>query len=132
MNKASKKKDLKKKLTPVKITNIDFDKIKSTQDLEDFLKAQGAHFKIPDPEKDYEYQLKKLQVELVKLQSWIIKNQKRVIVIFEGRDASGKGGCHQAIHRTFKSSCHADHLHAQAYRIRKKTMVFSEIHPRIA
>ena len=86
MNKASKKKALKDKnrLTPVKITNSDFDEIKSAQDLENFLKAQGAHFKIPDPEKDYEYQLKKLQVELVKLQSWVIKNQKRVIVIFEG------------------------------------------------
>ncbi len=48
MNKASKKKALKDKnrLTPVKITNSDFDEIKSAQDLENFLKAQGAHFKI--------------------------------------------------------------------------------------
>lgn len=41
---------------------------------------------------DYEKRLKKLQVELVKLQSWVIKNNERVIVIFEGRDAAGKGG----------------------------------------
>ena len=110
MNKASKKKVLKDKnrLTPVKITNSDFDKIKSAQDLENFLKAQGAHFKIPDPAKDYEYQLKKLQVELVKLQSWVIKNQKRVIVIFEGRDTSGKGG---AIKRF------TEHLNPRAMRV---------------
>ena len=110
MNKPSKKKARKNKnkLTPVKITNSDFDEIKSAQDLEDFLKIKGAHFKIPDPEKDYEYQLKKLQVELVKLQSWVIKNQKRVIVIFEGRDTSGKGG---AIKRF------TEHLNPRAMRV---------------
>jgi len=46
---------------------------------------------------DYEKKLKKLQVELIKLQTWVIKNDKKVIVIFEGRDAAGKGG---AIRRT--------------------------------
>ncbi len=40
----------------------------------------------------YEEELKKLQVELVKLQQWVAKNNKRVAVIFEGRDAAGKGG----------------------------------------
>ncbi|NIJ44697.1 polyphosphate kinase 2 [Wenyingzhuangia heitensis] len=40
----------------------------------------------------YEEELKLLQVELVKLQQWIKKNNKRVAVIFEGRDAAGKGG----------------------------------------
>ncbi len=41
---------------------------------------------------DYEKKLKKYQVELIKLQTWVINNGKRVIVIFEGRDAAGKGG----------------------------------------
>lgn len=40
----------------------------------------------------YEEQLKDLQAELVNLQQWIAKNKKRVAVIFEGRDAAGKGG----------------------------------------
>ena len=40
----------------------------------------------------YEKQLKKLQVELIKLQTWVIKNNEKVVVIFEGRDAAGKGG----------------------------------------
>ncbi len=41
---------------------------------------------------NYERKLKKLQVDLVKLQTWVIENNKRVIVLFEGRDAAGKGG----------------------------------------
>lgn len=41
---------------------------------------------------NYEKRLKKLQIELVRLQSWVIQNNERVIVIFEGRDAAGKGG----------------------------------------
>jgi polyphosphate kinase 2 len=40
----------------------------------------------------YESELRKLQTELVNLQKWIAKNKLRVVVIFEGRDASGKGG----------------------------------------
>lgn len=57
---------------------------------------------------DYEKQLIALQAELVKLQSWIKKNKLRVVVIFEGRDASGKGG---AIKR-FK-----EHLNPRAMRV---------------
>jgi len=40
----------------------------------------------------YEKKLKKLQVELIRLQSWAIAKNERIIVIFEGRDAAGKGG----------------------------------------
>ncbi len=39
-----------------------------------------------------EKRLKKLQEELIKLQTWVIENRKKVVVIFEGRDAAGKGG----------------------------------------
>lgn len=41
---------------------------------------------------NYEKRLKRLQVELIKMQTAVIENQERVIVIFEGRDAAGKGG----------------------------------------
>ena len=40
----------------------------------------------------YEKELAKLQLELVKLQEWIKQKGLRVVVIFEGRDAAGKGG----------------------------------------
>ena len=41
---------------------------------------------------EYEKKLKELQVELVRLQTWAIQNNERIIIIFEGRDAAGKGG----------------------------------------
>ena len=40
----------------------------------------------------YELELRKLQSEFVNLQKWISQNKMRVAVLFEGRDASGKGG----------------------------------------
>lgn len=40
----------------------------------------------------YEKTLFKLQIELVKLQEWIKREQLKVVVVFEGRDAAGKGG----------------------------------------
>ena len=40
----------------------------------------------------YEEELRRLQIELVKLQEWIKHKGLRVVVIFEGRDAAGKGG----------------------------------------
>ncbi|MCW8812773.1 MAG: polyphosphate kinase 2, partial [Chlorobium sp.] len=42
--------------------------------------------------KDYEKKLRELQIELVKLQKWINTQKLKVVVIFEGRDAAGKGG----------------------------------------
>ncbi|WP_170569889.1 polyphosphate kinase 2 [Ruegeria atlantica] len=42
--------------------------------------------------KDYEKEMEKLQIELVKLQSWIKETDQRIALIFEGRDAAGKGG----------------------------------------
>jgi polyphosphate kinase 2 len=41
---------------------------------------------------DYEKELRRLQVELVKFQQWVRHKGLRVVVIFEGRDAAGKGG----------------------------------------
>ncbi len=42
--------------------------------------------------KSYERQKYRLQVELLKLQSWVRENGQKVVVLFEGRDAAGKGG----------------------------------------
>ena len=41
---------------------------------------------------DYEKELRRLQIELVKLQEWIRHERLKVVVLFEGRDAAGKGG----------------------------------------
>lgn len=42
--------------------------------------------------KKYEKTLISLQQELVKLQEWVIQEGKKIVIIFEGRDAAGKGG----------------------------------------
>ncbi len=46
--------------------------------------------KMPRPE--YEYLKRPLQVELVKLQNWVKSTGQRIVIVFEGRDAAGKGG----------------------------------------
>jgi len=43
-------------------------------------------------DKTYEKELRRLQIELVKLQDWVKKEGKKIAVVFEGRDAAGKGG----------------------------------------
>jgi polyphosphate kinase 2 len=48
-------------------------------------------------EKDYEKELQKLHTELCLLQDWIVDQGLRVIIVFEGRDAAGKGGTIKAL-----------------------------------
>src|SRR5687767_3236837 len=54
-----------------------------------------------EPEKikrsEYEAQLEKLHVELVKLQQWVVAKKLKVCIVFEGRDTAGKGGTIKAI-----------------------------------
>jgi polyphosphate kinase 2 len=67
--------------------------------------------------KPYEKELKKLQGELVKLQMWAKHTGARVVVIFEGRDAAGKGGVIKAItERTSPRSFHIAALPAPSDR----------------
>ncbi|MGD0924290.1 MAG: polyphosphate kinase 2 [Streptosporangiaceae bacterium] len=40
----------------------------------------------------YEYEKRPLQIELVKLQNWVKATGQRIVIVFEGRDAAGKGG----------------------------------------
>ena len=47
--------------------------------------------------KDYNRELKKLHVELVKLQQWVVEKGLKVCIVFEGRDGAGKGGTLKAI-----------------------------------
>jgi polyphosphate kinase len=53
--------------------------------------------KAPLGNKEYERELKKLHVELVKLQEWVVHTGLRVCIVFEGRDTAGKGGTIKAI-----------------------------------
>lgn len=56
----------------------------------------------------YEKRLAKLQEELIKMQNWVVENKQKVIIIFEGRDAAGKGG---AIRRI------TEHLNPREHRV---------------
>ncbi len=56
----------------------------------------------------YELRLRELQAELIQVHNWIIDNNKKVVVLFEGRDAAGKGG---AIRRI------TAHINPRQYRI---------------
>jgi len=47
--------------------------------------------------KDYEHELARLHVELVKLQQWVVREGHKICVVFEGRDGAGKGGTIKAI-----------------------------------
>jgi polyphosphate kinase len=54
----------------------------------------GNEGQVADPEyrKNYFRELFRLQAELVKFQDWVVANGKKVLILFEGRDAAGKGG----------------------------------------
>jgi len=60
-------------------------------------KDGGGKRKDKLPRKEYEKELAKLHVELVKLQEWVKHKGLKVCVVFEGRDGAGKGGTIKAI-----------------------------------
>ena len=74
------------------ITLEEFQGIKSNAELLKLIRQKDVHADWVRRRLYYEKELRLLQIELVKLQQWIVKNKKRVAVIFEGRDAAGKGG----------------------------------------
>jgi polyphosphate kinase 2 len=60
-------------------------------------KIEAVEKREPMKRKEYERELEKLQARLCKLQEWVVHKSLRVIVVFEGRDAAGKGGTIKAI-----------------------------------
>ena len=50
--------------------------------------------------KDYDKELARLHVELVKLQQWVVHKGLKVCIVFEGRDGAGKGGTIKAVSYT--------------------------------
>ncbi len=90
------------------LTNEDFNEIQTVEDLERKIEEKGINFSKVEDNLDYEEQLEKLQIELVKLQTYIATEDIRLAVLFEGRDAAGKGG---AIKRF------TEHLNPRATRV---------------
>lgn len=74
------------------LNSEDFLTTTTTKELLSIMKEKGIpHQKISET-LAYEKQLRLLQIELVKLQQWVLNTNKRVAVVFEGRDTAGKGG----------------------------------------
>ena len=75
---------------------------KSSHQSIDGTRVEATHDSHPERlEKNfYEDELKRMQIELVKLQRWIKAKSLKVVVLFEGRDAAGKGGVIKRITQT--------------------------------
>jgi polyphosphate kinase 2 len=76
----------------IQLTNDDLCTVTSTQELLDLIHQKNINIESVQKKIGYYQELLKLQTELVKFQQWVHKNNKRVCIIFEGRDAAGKGG----------------------------------------
>ncbi len=73
-------------------TSEELEKFNSKKGLVSLLSREKLNYARSLRYLDYEKKLKKLQIELIKLQTWAIQNNERIIILFEGRDGAGKGG----------------------------------------
>jgi polyphosphate kinase 2 len=74
------------------ITDKELRKLSTKKGLRALLYNEELNLKKAIRYENYERTLEKLQVELVQLQTWVINNGHKVVCLFEGRDAAGKGG----------------------------------------
>ena len=81
-----------KAVSEFKLTQTDMDLINSKLGHYALLRNKKVNLGKVVEEVKNSNKLKKLQEELIKLQEWVIENDKKVVIIFEGRDAAGKGG----------------------------------------
>jgi len=70
--------------------------LKDNREAPDEVKAKDSHLE-KMKRKVYEREMRKLQVRLCKLQDWVKEKGLRVVIVFEGRDAAGKGGTIKAL-----------------------------------
>jgi polyphosphate kinase 2 (PPK2 family) len=70
--------------------------LKDSRDVLDDAKAKDSGLE-KMKRKAYESELHKLQIRLCKLQDWVKEKGVRVVIVFEGRDAAGKGGTIKAL-----------------------------------
>ncbi len=76
----------------MKLTEEDLKTLNSRKALKKMLSSKKISIKKTLKEIAYEEELEALQEELLKMQKWVIDEQKKVAIFFEGRDAAGKGG----------------------------------------
>src|SRR6201988_2220220 len=89
-------------------------------------KKNGSELEKPKLKgKEYEQELRKLQTKLVEMQEWVRATGAKVVVVFEGRDAAGKGG---VIHRILErvSPRVFRHVALPAPSEREKSQLYSQ------
>lgn len=80
-----------------KITSEQLEMLNSKQGLYTLLKQKELNLAQVIEEISYTTAIRKEQEKLIQLQQWIIENDQKVVIIFEGRDVAGKGGAIQKI-----------------------------------
>ncbi len=91
-----------------KLREKDIKKLNSKKGLNQLLRDDSGSLTKVLKYLNYESRLKALQEELIKFQKWVEENNEKVVIIFEGRDAAGKGG---AIRRT------TEHLNPREFKV---------------
>lgn len=79
-------------MSEIKLTKEDISLLNSKEGMYALLSNKRFNLNKSLNDARYSETLRQKQEELIKLQNWVIKNNKKVVVIFEGRDAAGKGG----------------------------------------
>ncbi|HHN73388.1 MAG TPA: polyphosphate kinase 2 [Thermopetrobacter sp.] len=100
---------------PDHLWSLDFDALPEDIARLTFPHGPGYAYDAPIPKRAYREQLRRLQLELVKLQKWVRAHNQRLVIIFEGRDAAGKGGTIRRFTR------HLNPRHARVVALPKPT-----------
>jgi len=80
------------KKSSYKLSSDDLERINTNRGLQELLKSKNIKLRDIVSTLKYEEELVALQIELVKLQRWVQEKGRRIAILFEGRDAAGKGG----------------------------------------
>lgn len=83
---------LRRVMQDVSVPNSDRPRVNPDVELADDWRDGGYPYKNLLSRKSYEAQKYHLQVELLKVQAWVKSARQKVVILFEGRDAAGKGG----------------------------------------
>ena len=79
-------------MSNIKLSPKDLELLNSKFGLHALLKSKKVKLSKALSETKYLLELREKQEALIKLQNWVIENDQKVVILFEGRDAAGKGG----------------------------------------
>lgn len=95
-------------MSKIELTDEDVELLNTKAGLMSLLRRKKTNLRKSLEEVKYANSFKERQEELIRLQKWVIENDKKIVILFEGRDAAGKGG---AIRRV------TEHINPRHFRI---------------